>query len=103
MKYYNDEFQINDHARESFERYWQLGLPPGGFCSAVLANDLIGATQKADHWNRPLLADTAQWVYHNAPRGSWGSYEAVQGWMDGNEHFQAYQKILAFNILKEPV
>ena len=100
---YDYEFQINQHAKESFERYWQQGLPPGGFCTAVLANDLSGAAQKADHWNRNLLASTVQWVYHNAPRGSYGSYDAVQGWLDKNEHFRAYQKVLTFEILKEPV
>ena len=101
MKYYNDEWQINQYAKESFERYFEQGLPPGSFCTAVLANDLISAANKADHWNQTLLASTAQWVYHNAPRGSWGSYEAVQGWLDKNQYYQEHQKQLTFTILQD--
>lgn len=99
---YNDQHIINQHAMESFDRYWQHGLPPGSFCTAVLANDLIGAAHKADHWNKNILADIAKWVSVNAPRGSWGSYEAVQGWLEKNEHYENYQRALTFTILKEP-
>jgi hypothetical protein len=91
--------QIPDHAREAFYRYFRYGFAPGGFCSAVLANDLISAAAKADHWNRPYLADIVLWVQNNAPTGSWGSYDQLQGWLDKNHHYQNYQKILTFNIL----
>ena len=98
---YNDQHIINEHTKDAFIRYWQLGLPPGSFCTAVLANDLLSAAHKADHWNKNMLADTVKWVNANAPRGSWGSYDAVQGWLEKNEHFQAYQQALTFDILKE--
>ena len=96
-----DDIHIPDHARDSFERYFRYGLAPGSFCAAILANDLISAANKADHWNRPHLADIALWILHNAPYGSWGSYEKIQGWLDKNEHYQNYQKALTFNILKD--
>ena len=92
---------IPDHVREALERYFVHGFAPGGFCSAVLANDLMSAVQKADHWNQLNLSDIANWVLHNAPNGSWGSYEHVQGWLDKNEFFQENQKRLIVKILKE--
>lgn len=99
---YDDQHIINEHAKESFDNYFNHGFAPGGFGTAVLANDLIGAAYKADHWNSALLASTVKWVEKNAPAGSWGSYDIVQGWLDGNEYFQAHQKKLAFDILKDP-
>ena len=98
MNYEN--IQIPDHTREAFERYFKYGFAPGGFCTAVLANDLTAAAHKADHWNRPLTADIALWVQYNAPRGSWGTWEIVQGWLDKNECYQNYQKVLTFKILE---
>lgn len=96
-----DFIQIPDHARESFELYFQNGFAPGGFCTAVLANDLNAAAHKADPWNRANLCDIARWIQHNAPYGSWGSYEAVEGWLSKNEHYENYQRERTFNILKE--
>jgi hypothetical protein len=97
------DIHIPDHAHEALEQYFQFGFAPGSFCTAVLANDLFSAAAKADHWNRTYLADIARWVQHNAPYGSWGSYEKIQGWLDKNEHYQNYQKSLTFNILKDTV
>jgi len=95
------DIHIPDHAREAFERYFRYGFAPGSFCAAILANDLIAAANKADHWNSPHLADIALWIQYNAPYGSWGSYEMIQGWLDKNEHYQHYQKVLTFSILKD--
>ena len=93
--------QIPDHARAALEMYFKQGFAPGSFCTAVLANDLNAAAHRADPWNRANLADIARWVQHNAPRGSWGSYEAVEGWLSKNKHYENYQRELTFNILKE--
>ena len=78
-----------------FDHCWQ----PGGFLTAVLQNDLLTASFRADHNNRPHLAEIAAWVYHNAPIGSWGSCEAVNGWLNKNEYQQRYEKQRIMEIL----
>ena len=93
--------QIPDHARSAFKKYFLHGFAPGSFCTAVLANDLNAAAHRADPWNRANLADIARWIQQNAPRGSWGSYEAVEGWLSKNKHYENYQRERTFNILKE--
>ena len=90
---------IPNHTKETFERYFRHGFAPGGFGSAILANDLISAAAKADHNNKIFISEIALWVYHNAPYGSWGSYEAIEGWLDKNEHYENYQKTLVVKIL----
>ena len=92
----------NQDLEDTFRRYWDLALPPGGFATAVLANDLLGAAIRADTWNRPELAQIVQWVEYNAPRGSWGSYQAVDAWLARNEAFEAWQKIRMVDILSKP-
>ena len=92
---------IPTHAKEAFIRYFDEGLAPGGFCSAVLANDLLAASARADYWNKQSLGDIMLWVIEHGPKGSYGSYEHVQGWLDKNEFFQAYQKQRLVDILKE--
>lgn len=93
--------KIPDHTRKTFINYFRHALPPGGFCTAVLANDLVGAVQKADFVNKEFLADIVQWLIWHAPSDSWGSYDRVEGWLNRNEHFEAYQKRLTFDILQE--
>ena len=70
---------------------WKRGQHPyafGSFVTAVLANDLMNAFAHADDRNRDILADYAEYLYHEMPdrtgnpeRDCWGSYEAVAGWI----------------------
>jgi len=92
----------NKTLEEAFRRYWDLGLPPGSFATAVLANDLIGAAALADTWNRPELAHIIQWVVTHAPRGSWGSYEIVDSWLSQDKAFDQWQKQRVADILSTP-
>ena len=94
-------YHIADHTRESFERYFRYGYQPGSFGTAVLCNNLFEAVMRADHVNRESLAHLVYWIEENAPAGSWGSREAVYGWLNKNEAYQAYQKKLTFDILSQ--
>lgn len=58
--------------------------PFGGFVTAVLANDLVGAAMRADDHNVTILHEYASFLYNEMPgrtndpsRDFWGSYEAV--------------------------
>jgi hypothetical protein len=98
---FGESMVIPDHTREVFERYFRHGYEPGSFGRAVLCNDLHMAIMRADRDNRALLYQIVYWLQENAPRGSWGSPELVQGWLNKNKWFEAYQKHLTFEILSE--
>jgi hypothetical protein len=92
----------NRDLEQTFRNYWDHALEPGGFATAVLANDLLGAALRADAWNRPELATIAEWVYHSAPSGSWGSYQTVDNWLSRNKHFEQWQKTRVIDLLSRP-
>ena len=88
MKEYNDKFKLDyglygvpEHTRESLERYLFEGIEPGGFLYSVLTNDLYGACTRCDHVNKEYLVEIVRWVFHEAPRGSWGHQACMVDWI----------------------
>jgi len=81
-----------DH-KESIRLYIEAGLYPGGFLTAVLHNDLMGAVSKADLENQKLLAEITIYVIHNVPANAWGSPKKVEEWISRrrNERTKATQ------------
>lgn len=73
---------LPEHIRDGVQRYFEDGIPPGGFLSAVICNDLFGALGRADDINRRKLFDICCWFYNHAPRGSYGSEENMGAWME---------------------
>lgn len=61
-------------------RWIVKGIPPGQFLMAVLTNDLRGSCERADDFNRARLFDIVRFLYNDAPRGCWGSPQAVEAW-----------------------
>ncbi len=61
-------------------RFYEKGLPPGDFLSAVIDNDLKEAIGRADDTNRSLLWNYIRWFYNWAPSGTWGFDGAVNKW-----------------------
>lgn len=82
------EHGIPDYMRGGLIRYFNNRLPPGGFLTAVLSNDLMEAFSHADETNRHCMRAYVMWLYNEAPgrsSGAWGSPEAVEKWLDGRE------------------
>lgn len=94
-----DKGYVPEHTHEALMNYFNNGWEPGSFLMAVLRNDLMQASFRADHINRPKLPEIAAWVYHNAPIGSWGNDEAIRGWLNKNEYWQEYQEKLMLERL----
>lgn len=92
-------YDIPEHARESLMNYFNNCWEPGSFITSVLCNDLFGAATRADHINRPELANIVVWVMNNAPYGSYGSHEAVQDWLNRGPYQQRYEKQRLVDIL----
>ena len=63
------------------------GFHPGGFYSAVLANDFTGALLRSHPGNDiPSLKNLSSWLVNNLHRGiTWGSYQTVDHWLKLND------------------
>lgn len=61
--------------------YFERGVMPGSFLSAVLNGDLFEAALFADPENRRALYAWADWFVNHAPRGSFGSPDNVANWV----------------------
>ena len=64
--------------------YIEHGIRPGHFLTAVLANDLRGAVERADDDNITLLPIYIRWLYNHAPGPCWGSPERVDAWIESH-------------------
>ena len=90
---------VPDHTREALERYFLYAFEPGSFVKAVLCNDLVSSVARADHFNKPALADIVRWLIDNAPEGSWGHEEYYQEWINKGPAYERFQKSLVWEAL----
>lgn len=74
------EMFVPEHIRGGLIRYLELGIPPGGFLTAVLENNLFEAFGRADQTNQRALFGIVSWIYNNAPHDSHGSPEQVKAY-----------------------
>lgn len=97
-EYYHDWNLRNVYIAQTLEHYVMRGYAPGGFATAVLANDLFAAVSRADHWNRGIIPEIAQEIEKNVPATAYGSYEAVQAWIDDEDERRS--KYVTWRILQ---
>ena len=69
------------HTLESLKLYISDGIPPGGFLTAVLENDLMGAFGRADSQNAAALFDICAYIHNCVPYRAHGSPERVRAWI----------------------
>lgn len=81
MRLVNDYDRAPEKFRGSLQRYIEQGIPPGGFLSAVICNDLKDACGRADHESRFMLFDLVSWLYNYAPSPCWGSPEKFKAYL----------------------
>ena len=67
--------------RQGLIRYVERGITPGGFLLAVLENNLMEATKRADDENLLNLPAFVNFLYNHAPSICWGSPEKVSRWI----------------------
>lgn len=72
---------MRQDTKDTIDRYVENRIPAGGFVTAVLANDLMGAFSQADEDNRSNLFEICQYVYMDIPSGCHGSYGIVEVWL----------------------
>jgi hypothetical protein len=62
--------------------YLVNGWNPGGFYTAVLANDFMSAVIRSHPGNQiDALKGLAGWISNTMPTAAWGSYDRVQTWL----------------------
>ena len=101
FEYYHDWHLSNRDIARTLEHYLMQGYAPGGFTTAVLAGDLFGAVGKADHWNKPAIAEIVQAVARSCPMNAYGSYEAVEAWLKDEDNRRS--KYATWKMLQGPV
>jgi len=72
---------IPEHMHDAICLYYEQGVEPGDFLSAVINNDLKNAVGRADHINLPCLHHFVRWFYWNPPSGTWGYPGAVEDYI----------------------
>ena len=77
---YHDWRIPNSLTESTMENYVMHGLSPGGFLTAVLADDYERASATADSWNSRDLDNIIEAVAYACPEKASGSYEAVKDW-----------------------
>ena len=71
---------IPERTKRALQAWVEHGQLPGGFCAAVISNDLTEAVNRADDENLAALPEIVRWLYNKAPCGCWGSPEHVKNW-----------------------
>ena len=77
----DEYYKIKQSTIQTINDYVELGYEPGGFVTAVLANDLKEAFGRADIQNRETMFQIVSYVYNEIPNMCQGSYEIVKNWL----------------------
>ena len=96
-----EDQNVPQHTLETLDRYWNHGYAPGSFLAALLCGDVYSAIVRADYLNKEALGHIVYYIVHNAPRGSYGSPELYQDWINKGEMFQRYQKNRVIDYLSQ--
>ena len=75
-----DYNKIPYSTRETLDAWIRTGRPMGGFCEAVVSNDLREAFGRADENNRAAMYEIVAYLYNTAPIGSWGRPDCLKSW-----------------------
>ena len=82
QKFKMHEYGIPERMHGGIIRYYEAGIPPGDFLTAVIDNDLKEAVNRADATNILALKPYVVWFFNQAPYGSWGFAGATKKWVD---------------------
>lgn len=74
------DLYVPEHTRETLRMYVEEGYDPGGFVTAVLCNDLMGAVSRADSTNIRYLRDIAMFVYNRVPSRAYGGPGLIEAY-----------------------
>jgi len=67
--------------KQQIDNYIDNGVPPAGFLSAMLCNNIRDAVARADDENKRALYDIVIYLENFIPNMAWGSAERVEKWL----------------------
>lgn len=71
---------LPEHMRHGIRGWIEHGHHIGGFLTALLSNDLMGAFAHADDVNTEAMGIWVTYLYNYAPSGCYGSPAKVEAW-----------------------
>ncbi len=80
---------LPNHTVEALDHYFIKGWTPGGFLTAMIAEDYKKALGCADLVNKQRFWYVATWLIMYAPKGSTGSYKILKNWCDDKDGIQS--------------
>lgn len=95
-----DYSKLPEGLQDGMKLYIEEGIRAGGFLTACLENDLVGAVNKADPDNLPRLQEIVRWIFWEIPHDCWGSPERVARWI-GDGGFSGKLKVVSNQPGKE--
>jgi hypothetical protein len=76
-----NNWQVERGYFDPLYNYLVHGFEPGGFWTAALANDFMGAVQRSHPGNTvESLKRASGWIQNSFPQVAYGSYDLVYGW-----------------------
>lgn len=79
-----NKYNLPGHMVDSVYRYVEQKIPPGSFMRAVLANELVLASIRADPYNKEAIHSWAEFIHNELPAGCWGSRRVVSDWLESD-------------------
>jgi len=76
---------IPRHIHKAIRAYVDDHRRPGEFLQAVIRNDLMDATARADSENLPNIVAIIGYFHNETPGTCWGSKEALEAWVKETE------------------
>lgn len=73
-------YGVPSHLVSGFALYLVLGIRPGGYCIAVLENNLKEAYAMGDEASLAGQRKTVEFLYNEVPASCWGSEDKVNRW-----------------------
>lgn len=70
------------HLHDGLVRYVMFGCPVGGFLTAVLSNDLMESSGRADDQSRASMFEICSFLHNDVPGSCHGSPERVREWIE---------------------
>ena len=85
VKFYKsfDTYRVAKDFADPMYNYLVYGYSPGGFFTAVLANDFMGAMPRCHPANTvQAIKNLVVWIINELQQGiCWGSYDVVDAWL----------------------
>jgi hypothetical protein len=83
LMHYLSLWDVQQEYSQHVYDYLVNGFHPGGFYTAVLANDFMHAVIRSHPGNQiDALKGLAGWISNTMPTAAWGSYDRVRTWLN---------------------